>query len=115
MKKNLQWKAALILGVTALSIWLFYPPKERIKLGLDLKGGIHLVMRVNTDDAIVAVTDEVAGMLAQQLDDQSISFGSAERAGSGQISVTGVDINQDGDFRRLLETNFSPRGVRSHR
>jgi preprotein translocase subunit SecD len=113
MKKNLQWKAALILTVTALSIWAFYPPREKIKLGLDLKGGIHLVMKVITDDAIVAVTDEIAGMLGQQLDDQSISFGSAERARSGQISVTGVDINKDGDFRRLVETNFPAWEVRS--
>ena len=113
MKKNLQWKAALIFVVTALSIWAFYPPRERIKLGLDLKGGIHLVMKVNTDDAIVAVADEVAGMIAQQLDDQSISFGSAERAGPGRISVTGVDINKDGDFRRLVETNFPSWDVRS--
>ncbi len=113
MKKNLQWKAALILVVTALSIWVFYPLQEKIKLGLDLKGGIHLVMKVNTDDAVVAVTDEVAGMLAQLLDDRSISFGSAERAGSGRISVTGVDINKDGDFRREVETNYPAWEVRS--
>src|SRR3990172_2021465 len=113
MKKNLQWKAALILGVTGLSIWAFYPLQEKIKLGLDLKGGIHLVMKVNTDDAIVAVTDEVAGMLTQQLDDQSLSFKSAERGEPGKISVTGVDINKDGDFRRLVERSFPAWEVRS--
>ena len=113
MKKNLQWKGALILVVTALSVWAFYPPEEKIKLGLDLKGGIHLVMKVNTNDAIVAVTDEIAGMLTQQLDDQSLSFGSAERAEPGKISVTGVDINKDGDFRRLVERSFPAWEARS--
>ena len=39
MKKNLQWKAAVILVVTGLSIWAFYPPQEKIKLGLDLRAG----------------------------------------------------------------------------
>jgi preprotein translocase subunit SecD len=106
MKKNLQWKAAVIIAVTALSIWAFYPPQEKIKLGLDLRGGIHLVMRVKTDDAVVAVTDEVAGMLTQQLDDQSIPFGSVERAEPGRITVSGVDINKDGDIRRVIQTNF---------
>jgi preprotein translocase subunit SecD len=113
MKKNLQWKGLLIALVTGLSIYAFYPLQEKIKLGLDLRGGIHLVMKVNTDDAVVAVTDEVAAMLAQQLDDQSVSFESAERAAPGRISVTGVDINKDGDFRRVAETNFPAWDVRS--
>jgi preprotein translocase subunit SecD len=113
MKKNLQWKGALIALVIALSVWAFYPPQEKIKLGLDLKGGIHLVMKVNTDDAIVAVTDEVAGMIAQQMDDQSLPFQSAERVEPGKISATGVDINRDADFRRLVETNFPAWEVRS--
>jgi preprotein translocase subunit SecD len=113
MKKNLQWKAGLILLATGLSIWAFYPPREKIKLGLDLRGGIHLVMKVNTDDAIVAVTDEVAGMLTQLLDDQSISFASAERAEPQRISVTGVDINKDAAFRQLVGQNFPAWEARS--
>ncbi len=113
MKTNLQWKGALIVLVVALSVWSFYPLEEKIKLGLDLKGGIHLVMKVNTADAIVAVTDEDAGMIGQQLDDQSITFESAERVEPGRISVTGVDINRDGDFRRLVETGFPSWEVRS--
>ena len=39
MKKGLQWKLILTLAVTALSIYLFVPPKDKIKLGLDLKEG----------------------------------------------------------------------------
>jgi preprotein translocase subunit SecD len=113
MNRNLQWKALIIVAVTGLSIWAFYPPQEKIKLGLDLKGGIHLVMKVNTDDAIVAVTDEVAGMLSQQLDDKSISFGSAQRAEPGRISVSGVDINKDRDFRTVAETSFPNWEARS--
>jgi preprotein translocase subunit SecD len=113
MKKNLQWKGALILLVTGLSIWSFYPPREKIKLGLDLRGGIHLVMKVNTDDAIAAVTDEVASMLEQQLDDAGITFESVERSSPGTSTVTGVDINRDSEFRRLVETNAPSWEVRS--
>src|SRR5262245_17892626 len=113
MNKNLHWKALVIIAVTGLSVWAFYPPEEKIKLGLDLKGGIHLVMKVNTDDAIVAVTDEVAGMLSQQLDAKSISFGSAERAEPGRSSVRGVDINKDKEFRTVAETSFPTWEARS--
>ena len=55
--KNLRWKLLTILAVLALR-GVFYPPfdtpgrRGRISLGLDLKGGVHLVLRVQTDDAL---------------------------------------------------------------
>jgi protein-export membrane protein SecD/preprotein translocase SecF subunit len=42
----------VIAAVVALSVWAIYPPDQKIKLGLDLKGGVHLVLRVKTDDAL---------------------------------------------------------------
>ena len=52
MAKNLRWKVLLILAVIGLSIFSFYPLDQKIRLGLDLKGGVHLVLRVQTDDAL---------------------------------------------------------------
>ena len=46
--QNLKWKILLIIGVTALAIYGMYPLKEKINLGLDLQGGIHLVLKVDT-------------------------------------------------------------------
>ncbi len=40
--KNLQWKIILVLALTAVAIYGIYPLDKKIKLGLDLKGGIHL-------------------------------------------------------------------------
>ncbi len=113
MKRNLRWKAGLVLLVTGLSIWAFYPPQEKLKLGLDLWGGIHLVMKVKTEDAIVTVTDEAAGTLTELLDDKSIAFGSVERAEPQRISVTGLDINKDGAFRELVSGSFPAWETRS--
>jgi SecD/SecF fusion protein len=42
----------VILAVVVLSVWAIYPPRDRIKLGLDLHGGVHLVLRVKTDAAM---------------------------------------------------------------
>jgi preprotein translocase subunit SecD len=106
MVKNLRWKALLILGIVGLSLWSFYPPSEKIKLGLDLKGGIHLVMKVNTGDAVNAVTNEVSSVIEALLDDESISFESVERQGEGKLVVTGVDLNKEADFRRLAQANL---------
>ncbi|MCM8782106.1 MAG: protein translocase subunit SecD [Candidatus Omnitrophica bacterium] len=46
--QRLKWKIILILAVTALAIYGAFPVKEKINLGLDLQGGIHLVLRVDT-------------------------------------------------------------------
>jgi SecD/SecF fusion protein len=40
------------MAVVVLSLWAIYPPAETIKLGLDLKGGVHLVLRVKTEEAL---------------------------------------------------------------
>ena len=113
MKKNLRWKALLILAVVVGSTWAFYPPEEKIKLGLDLKGGIHLIMKVNTDDALVAVTREVADSLSENLDDQSIAFASIDEVEPGKLAVEGLDPNGDAAFRRAVDQNFPAWDVRS--
>jgi protein-export membrane protein SecD len=37
-----------ILGLIALAVWAIYPPGEKIHLGLDLKGGMHMVLEADT-------------------------------------------------------------------
>ncbi|HSF18528.1 MAG TPA: protein translocase subunit SecD [Vicinamibacteria bacterium] len=113
MRKNLRWKAALILAVTGLCVWSFYPPEEKIKLGLDLKGGIHLIMKVNTEDALNAVTNEASEILGQSLDEESIAFDAIQKEEAGKLRVTGVDGTKDSAFRNLVETNFSSWEVRA--
>ncbi len=49
MDKYFGWKVFLAFLVIGLSIFFAYPPQEKIHLGLDLKGGMHIVLRVETD------------------------------------------------------------------
>jgi preprotein translocase subunit SecD len=60
MNKNLRWRVLAILVALGLGIWAIYPPHERIRLGLDLRGGVHLVLRVQTDDALRVETETSA-------------------------------------------------------
>lgn len=53
MSKNLQWKLLSIVVVVALSAYAIYPVEEKIRLGLDLEGGVHMVLQVQTDDALL--------------------------------------------------------------
>ena len=43
-----KWLILFIIGVAALAIWAIYPLKEKINLGLDLKGGMHVILEADT-------------------------------------------------------------------
>ncbi len=43
-------RVLIIIGVVAVSLWRLYPIQDALKLGLDLNGGVQLVLRVKTDD-----------------------------------------------------------------
>ncbi|MBI4388383.1 MAG: protein translocase subunit SecD [Candidatus Omnitrophica bacterium] len=49
MGKYFKWKILLILAVIGGSVWASYPPEQKINLGLDLKGGIHMLLQVDTE------------------------------------------------------------------
>ncbi len=107
MRKNLRWKGLLILIVAGLCIWSMYPPGEKINLGLDLQGGIHLIMKVHMEDALNAITDEAVEGLGLLLDDEEIPFGELAKEDLGRFQLAGVDSSQEPELRRLLEDNFS--------
>lgn len=42
-----KWLILIIIGIVALAIWAIYPLEEKINLGLDLKGGMHLILEAD--------------------------------------------------------------------
>jgi preprotein translocase subunit SecD len=52
--------------------------KKGIKLGLDLRGGIHLVLQVNTIDALKAQRDNDVTQLQNQAREQAVLLGAPE-------------------------------------
>jgi preprotein translocase subunit SecD len=104
MKKNLQWKVALVLVVIAGSIFLAYPFNDaKIKRGLDLKGGIHLVLKVLTDDSINMETDQEVARLEDLLKKNSVTFLKITKEGLGRIAVQGTLADQESKTRDLFD------------
>lgn len=108
MKKNLRWKIILVLAVLALAIFLAYPPGEKINLGLDLSGGIHLVLQVMTDDAINNETDQSILRLQEQLDKEEIQYETISKAENrvGRFTVQQFDSQKEAEFRKLVDNYF---------
>jgi preprotein translocase subunit SecD len=104
MAKNLRWKLLTILGVVALSVFAFYPPDQKVRLGLDLKGGVHLVLRVQTDDALRLLTEGTADQLRETLRTANVNGATVAATGTTTFTVTGVPADQDAVFRSALTT-----------
>ena len=87
---------------------------DNIPLGLDLKGGTHLILQVQVQDAIRAEADQVIARLRDDLNNQGILFDSIERndpqtieeADSIALTVSGVPTESSGDFRSTIDEVF---------
>ncbi|MCX6570239.1 MAG: protein translocase subunit SecD [Candidatus Aminicenantes bacterium] len=104
MKKNLQWKVILSLAVIVGAIILAYPFNDKkIKRGLDLKGGIHLVLQVITDDSINMETDQEVSRLEELLKKNTITFQKITKEGLGRIAVQGTLANEESKTRDMFD------------
>jgi preprotein translocase subunit SecD len=72
--------------------------QKQLKLGLDLKGGVHLVLRVETEDAIRLQTDQSAEQVREALRMRNIAA-MVSTPSISQIRVDGVPPAQDAAFR----------------
>src|SRR3982750_534192 len=109
MNKSLRWKLLAIVGVIALCVWMIYPPSQTVRLGLDLKGGVHLVLRVQTDDALRVETQTEMERLREELQNRKIPTTNMTVASPTQFRVEGVPTDQDAAFRQAAQeiaTNF---------
>jgi preprotein translocase subunit SecD len=98
---------------------MIWPPYEtngkpgRIHLGLDLRGGIHLVLQVVIEDAFNATVDDAVILAREQATRQGIQFGSVQRVDPNSFAVEGVEPARVKDMRDLLRDHFrGPWNVR---
>jgi preprotein translocase subunit SecD len=95
--KSLQIRLLVILAVVAVCIWGFVPPSQKVSLGLDLKGGVHLILRVHTDDALRLETETTVERLRDALTRAGVQFTRLEATTASEIQVDG--ITNDAGFR----------------
>ena len=90
MKGTLLWRGILILAAIVTAVVLAYPPKDKINLGLDLQGGMHLVLQVETQDALRAETDSDMERLVQLAGDEGLTGIQPRRIGDDRFEITGL-------------------------
>ncbi len=90
MKRNVLWRGLLILAIFAIAVAAAYPLDKKINLGLDLQGGMHLVLQVHTEDALRAEADGDMALLLQQAQKENIAGLAGRRVSDDSFEITGV-------------------------
>ena len=80
---------------------------DRIKLGLDLKGGSNLVLQVQVEEAIGQRCDEAIDQLKKVLRDKNVNFGEVRRVDDTHIQVRNADPATSGTFRDVVNDQFA--------
>lgn len=106
MSKTLGWKIGIILAVIVFSVAMFYPLNEKINLGLDLKGGMHLVFQVETEKAVQKQTDNQVQRLKSRMKELSFKFEKVVRRGIDKIDITGTLYEDERALRDIFEDEF---------
>jgi len=84
-------KFIVIFLVLGLSIWFGFPLKKRINLGLDLEGGMHLLLKVDTSklspEARQDAADRALEVIRNRIDEFGVREPSIQRQGEDEIVV----------------------------
>ncbi len=111
MKKNLNARSITIVVTILLCVYgiVGFPTskaqvvrnfKDNIRLGLDLKGGSHLVLQVQVQDAVRADANQSMERLKEDLKKQNVTW-------------AGMDVNEAQDVKDADKVEISIKGVPS--
>jgi preprotein translocase subunit SecD len=119
MLRSLKWRFILYAAITVFAILLLLPtvtsqlppwfmkviPTDKIHLGLDLQGGMHLILEVEAEKAIESYVERIKNNLKDDLRDRGIPAGKVEREKRDQIvlEISG----EKGKWEKLLSERYS--------
>src|SRR5215471_4509651 len=119
MTKNLGWKLVLIVGTLIVFLYgIFGIPsglsgsalseaiQKRLNLGLDLRGGTHLILQVQVNDAVNADSDRAVERLKDRMRARKTNFTDITKPdptnNPDKIVITGVPPDATSDLRQIV-------------
>lgn len=126
MFKDIKLRVIITLIVTAVALvylvpsfstlpdaWKKYLPSDKLRLGLDLQGGMHLVLEVETDKAIESTLDRFANDIKEVLMNRKVRFRNVERSAPGIISLEITDKESVAEFNKVIKDQYPDMEIRS--
>ena len=91
MERKVAFKSLLILAVLGISVYFAFPLEKRINLGLDLRGGMHLLMKVDTSalsgQAKADACDRAVEVIRNRIDQFGVRETSIQKQGEDEIVI----------------------------
>ncbi|HXG64435.1 MAG TPA: protein translocase subunit SecD [Blastocatellia bacterium] len=127
MQSKIRNRALVILGITLVGIYIVFMPHDRrpglkdftswsqikqnlsenIRLGLDLRGGSHLVMQVQANDVIKGITQKNVEAARAKLQEKGWPFNEITATGVDEITITVPDTSQNSNIIDELSADFN--------
>jgi preprotein translocase subunit SecD len=120
MTKSLKWRFILTAVVCAGALvylvptfsgnlpgwWKEFLPKEKVHLGLDLQGGIHLILAVEEDKAVEGTVERLILDAKEVFRKKDIFYDGIEKEGTSQFRIRGVSLSDRDRFDEILSDQF---------
>lgn len=120
MTKGFTWRISLIVAFLFISFlyltptlvsplpswWKGFLPKDKIHLGLDLQGGTHLVMEVETQKAVEGSLDLISTDLEDTLNAQNIRFKRVAKVGGDRVQLVLYDRGSADNVQKLVKKKY---------
>ncbi len=130
MSKNLGWKLGAIIIILLVFLYgifgipeswsghgLLAAMESRISLGLDLKGGTHLILQVQVNDAVNVETDSAIERLKEDLRAHKINYTEITKPDPvnhpEQILIKGTPPENSSDLRSIVEDRLPEYDLKS--
>jgi preprotein translocase subunit SecD len=118
--KSLSWRAGISAALIVIAFVFLVPsvtqelpawwsgvlPKDKIHLGLDLQGGVHLILEVEVKKAVESYLERVVEDLKPDLRKSKIRVLDLKRRGIDGIEITLAPDQEAKDLETLLGTNY---------
>jgi preprotein translocase subunit SecD len=120
MTRNLLYRVFAVAAVTLAAViclvptaftglpswWTSVLPDQPIRLGLDLQGGMHLVLEVQTEKAIEFSVDRSVEDVKRELQTSHVAFATVSREGSRTIAVALSEGTKPDDVASMMQDRF---------
>ncbi len=126
MKKNLKQKIVIIIGVLVVFLYgaffgfdapridsgepLLTQLTQHIHLGLDLQGGVHLILKVQVKEAVNTETDNTVARIEQDLKTAKLTFSQVTKPDPLRpeaIHIEGISPTQSSAVQSLIDSKYS--------
>lgn len=115
------WRLAVTAAVTVMGIiWMvpnfvdtskmWWPTKDKMTLGLDIQGGLHLVLRADIEGALKQEAGRIAASLSEELRRSNIAFSGIKQgdAARGEMEISTANETDAEAVKKKIEEMYGP-------